>query len=85
MLETNYQNLSKDDLVKIAEYQHQELIIQEGVIKRYANHLERVIEHNAVENYRKTVQKNREVASTPLEEKVNLCDKVLSNSNTHQT
>lgn len=63
-METNYENFSREDLIELAVKQKQELIVLEAVKNQYMRHLEQVIEHNSVEAYRKTVQKNREVAKT---------------------
>ena len=63
-MKTNYENFSREDLIELAVKQKQELIVLEAVKNQYMRHLEQVIEHNSVEAYRKTVQKNREVAKT---------------------
>ncbi|MEI3630165.1 MULTISPECIES: hypothetical protein [Lactococcus] len=63
-MKTNYENFSREDLIELAGKQKQELIVLEAVKNQYMRHLEQVIEHNSVEAYRKTVQKNREVAKT---------------------
>lgn len=61
-METNYENFSREDLIELVGQQRQELIVLEAVKNQYMKHLEQVIEHNSVETYRKTVEKNREVA-----------------------
>lgn len=61
-METNYENFSREDLIELIGQQKQELIVLEAVKNQYMKHLEKVIEHNSVETYRKTVQKNREAA-----------------------
>ena len=55
----DYGHFSKADLIRLIEHQTQEIIKLEAIASRYEKQLERVIEYNAVENYRNTVQKNR--------------------------
>ena len=56
----DYGHFSKADLISLIEHQTQEIIKLEAIASRYEKQLERVIEYNAVENYRNTVQRNRE-------------------------
>lgn len=61
-MEKNYENFSREDLIELVGKQKQELIVLEAIKNQYMKHLEKVIEYNSVETYRKTVQKNREAA-----------------------
>lgn len=64
MLKQNYDGFSKDELIKLIEHQHLELIQKEAVCREYKKHLEEVIEHHSVEKYQSIVQKNREAIET---------------------
>ncbi|EHM3078000.1 hypothetical protein [Enterococcus faecalis] len=57
MLKQNYDGFSKDELIKLIEHQHLELVQKEAVCREYKKHLEEVIEHCSVEKYRTVVQK----------------------------
>ena len=63
-LKPYYAEMSKEELIKIIEHQHQELLIIDAIKNEYKKHLEQVIVYHSVENYRDTVRKNREVAVT---------------------
>lgn len=59
-LENVYENLSKEELIALAEQQRLELIQKEAVCKEYKKHLEQVIKRVSVEKYILTVKKNRD-------------------------
>ena len=58
MKDTDYEQFSKEDLIKLAKHQKQELIKLEAIKNQYAKHLEQVIEYNSIEKYRETVKHN---------------------------
>ncbi|HCT5451646.1 hypothetical protein K0X81_15320 [Enterococcus faecalis] len=59
MLKQNYDGFSKDELIKLIEHQHLELIQKEAVCREYKKHLEEVIEHHSVEKYQSMILRLR--------------------------
>ncbi|HAP15105.1 MULTISPECIES: hypothetical protein [Lactococcus] len=58
----SYGERSKEELIKIIEHLEQQLIIESGIKRQYMKHLEEVIQFRSIEDYRQTVQKNKETA-----------------------
>ena len=49
-LKPYYAEMSKEELIKIIEHQHQELLIIDAIKNEYKKHLEQVIVYHSVEN-----------------------------------